>query len=158
MHSRPIKEPVKAVRAVLRYAQEDEALKQEFETYLILLQQAQYISGWVEHQAQRGMDWSQPVDPDVLAADLVLLMVSPYLLATGYCSGTEFREVFERNRTQEKTILVPISLRPTNLRGYALESIAWTPHNPVSSWSDRHEAWRWVDRGIRRVIAGRWSA
>lgn len=142
----------------MRYAQEDEALKQDFEKYLLLLQQAQFISGWEEHQAQRGMNWSQPVDPDLLAADLILLMVSPGLLATGYCSGAEFQEAFERNRTQEKAVLIPISLQYTNLRGYALASIAFTPYKPISSWPDRHEAWRIVDRDIRTVLVHRLNA
>lgn len=158
MHSRTIREPNQAVQTFLRYAQEDEALKQEFENYLILLQQAQYISGWVERQARRGMDWSQSVDPDLLVADLILLMVSPGLLATGYCAGAEFLEAFERNKTREKAVLIPISLRPINLRGHVLESIVLTPYKPVSSWSDRHDAWQIVDRDIRIVLARRFKA
>jgi len=158
VRSRTIREPNQTVQTFLRYAQEDEALKQEFENYLILLQQAHYISGWIERQARRGMDWSQSVDPDLLVADLILLMVSPGLLATGYCSGAEFLEAFERNKTGEKAVLIPISLRPTNLRGHVLESIALTPYKPVSSWSDRHDAWQIVDRDIRIVLARRFKA
>lgn len=156
MSSRMTREPERSVRVFLRYAPEDEAFKQEFETYLILLQQDQLISGWVERQAQRGMDWSQPADPDMLAADLIFLLVSPNLLATGYCSGTEFREVFERNKTQEKAVLIPVSLYPVPLHGHPLASIAFTPPKPVSSWPNRYEAWQFAYWSIRHAIVDRW--
>jgi replicative DNA helicase len=142
----------------LCYAQKDEALKQEFEDYLAILQQNQLISGWVERPVQRGTDWSQTIDPRLLAADLILLMMSPSLLASGYCSGAEFREAFERNKTRRKAALLPISLYYVNLQGHPLEFIAFTPHKPVSSWPERHDAWRIVDRGIRHTIAHHFKA
>ena len=152
MHSGMTAKPKRPVSVFLSYVQKDEALKQEFEDYLAILQQAQLISGWVERQIQQGMGWSQTIDPRMLAADLILLMVSPGLLASGYCSGAEFHEAFERNKTRKEAALIPISLHYVNLQGNLLESIACTPYRPVSSWSDRHEGWRIVDWNIRHVI------
>jgi TIR domain len=153
LHSGMTAEPKRPVSVFLRYAQKDEALKQEFEDYLAILQQNQLISGWVERQIQQGTDWSQTIDPELLTAGLILLMVSPGLLASGYCSGAEFREAFERNKNRREAALIPISLHSVNLQGTSLESIAFTPYKPVSSWPDRYEAWRIVDRNIRYVIA-----
>lgn len=150
--------PKRPLSVFLSYAQKDEALKQEFEDYLAILQQNQLISGWVEHQIQQGTDWSQTIDPHLLAADLILLMMSPGLLASGYCSGAEFYEAFERNKTQREAVLVPISLHYVNLQGHPLESIAWTPYKPVSSWSEHHDAWKIVDRNIRHIIEYRFKA
>jgi hypothetical protein len=158
MHSGMTAGPKRPVSVFLSYAQKDEALKQEFEDYLAILQQNQLISGWVERQVQQGTDWSQNIDPRLLVADLILLMVSPSLLASGYCSGAEFRETFERNKTRRKAALVPISLHYVNLQGHSLESIACTPYKPVSSWPERHEAWRIVDWDIRHVIAHHFKA
>ncbi len=140
------------VSVFLSYAQEDEALKREFEDYLAILQQVRLISGWVERQIKRGMDWSQTIDPRLLIADLIIVMLSPSLLASGYCSGAEFHEAFARNETREQAILVPLSLRSVNLRGHPLEPIMGTPYKPIVSWPDRQEAWRRVDHDIRHVI------
>src|SRR5579859_7278438 len=107
-------EPKPPVAVYLIYAQKDEVLKQEFEDYLAIMQQTGLIAGWVERQVQPGTDWSQIIDPRLLAADLVLLLVSPGLLASGYCSGAEFREAFARNLTREKMALVPILLHYVN--------------------------------------------
>jgi hypothetical protein len=109
MHSEMTAEPKRALSVFLSYAEKDEALKQEFEDYLAILQHALLISGWVERCVQQGTDWSQTIDPGLLAADLILLMVSPALFASGYCSGAEFYEAFERNKTRRKAALVPIS-------------------------------------------------
>lgn len=146
-------EPELPAKVFLVYAQKDETFKQEFEDYLAILQQAQLISGWEERQIQRGTDWSQTIDPHMLTADLILFMVSPALIASGYCSGAEFREAFERNKPSRKATLIPILLHYVNLQGNPLGAIQYTPDRPVSSWHKRHEAWRIVDRSIRSVIA-----
>jgi hypothetical protein len=148
--------PKRPVSVYLSYARKDESLKQEFEDYLAILQQTRFISGWVERQIQPGIDWSQVIDPRLFVADLVLLLVSPGLLASGYCSGKESREAFERNITR-KAVLVPILLHQVNLRGHLLETILSLPRNqkPVSSWPERSEAWWIIDQEIRAVIEAR---
>lgn len=154
MHSEAMREPERPVSVFLVYAQKDEALKQEFEEYLAVLQQSRLISGWAERQVQSGVDWSQAIDPRMLAAGLIVLMVSPALLASGYCSGAEFRETLERNKTRKQAILIPISLYYVSLHGSPLEQLAFTPRKPipVASWPERHEAWRDIDEDIRYVI------
>ncbi|GER89811.1 hypothetical protein KDW_39730 [Dictyobacter vulcani] len=141
------------VTVYLSYAQKDEALKQEFEDYLSIMQQTQVIASWAECQVKPGTDWSQIIDPHILTADLILLLVSPSFLASGYCSGAEFHEAFERSKTRRETVLIPILLHHINLAGHPLGAIAWLPRGkPVSSWSDRHKAWLNVDQEIRQVI------
>ena len=145
--------PKQPISIYLSYAKKDEALKLEFEDYLAIMQQNGLISGWVERQVQSGIDWSQIIDPRLLTADLVLLLVSPALLASGYCSGAEIRKAFERSKTNG-TRVIPINLHYVNLKGSPFEAIVSIPRNarPVSSWPDRSEAWRNIDTEIRIVI------
>ena|SRR5450631_2030563 len=145
--------PKQPVSVYLSYAQKDEALKQEFEDYLAIMQQNGLISCWVERQVQRGTDWSQVIDPRLLAADLVLVLVSPGLVASGYCSGAELSEAFKRSKKGEIRV-IPIILHYVNLMGNLLEKVQALPRNaqPVSSWPVRSEAWGNIDQGIRHVI------
>ena len=147
-------EPKPPLSVFLSYAQKDEALKQEFEDYLAAMQDAQIISGWVERQVQRGTDWSQTIDPRLLAADLFLLLVSPALLASGYCSGAELHAAFEKsNKSPREAVLIPILLHPVSLAGSPFQYLQPLPmRRPVSSWRVRREAWADVDHGIRVVI------
>lgn len=144
-----LKQPVSIF---LSYARKDEVLKEEFEDYLFMLQQVQLISSLVERRVQRGLDWSNDIDPRLLHADLFLMLVSPAFLASGYCFGAEFREALQRRTTLKQMQLIPILLYPVNLAGYPIESFQFLPEKPVSSWPDRYEAWYNVDQGIRRVI------
>ncbi len=146
-------EPKQAVSVYLSYAQKDEALKQEFEDYLAIMQQTGLISGWVERQVQPRTDWSQVIDPRLLTADLVLILVSPALLASGYVSSAELQKAFERSKTV-KTRIIPIILHYVNLTGHIIGNVQLLPRDaqPVSSWPNRSEAWEDIDRGIRHAI------
>jgi hypothetical protein len=145
-------EPGRPVTIYLSYAQKDEELKQEFEDYLVILQQNGLISDWVERLVRRGTDWSQVIDPRLLNTDIVLLLISPALVASGYCSGAEVREAFKRSETG-KTRVIPILLHRVNLAGSPFEMIVCLPRTgPVSSWPDRTQAWWDIDRDIRHVI------
>ena len=143
--------PKQPISVYLSYTQKDEALKQEFEDYLVIMQQTGLISGWVERQVQSGTDWSQVIDPRLLVADLVLLLVSPALFASGYCSGAEVREAFKRSEKGEARV-IPIILHYINLKGYLLDTVQSTNAIPISSWPDRNEAWRHIDQELRASI------
>jgi hypothetical protein len=146
--------PQPLVSVYLSYVQQDKALKQEFEDYLIILQQNQVISGWVERQIQQRKDWSQDIDPRSSLAKVFVLLVSPSLLASGYCAGAEFGAAFASNKPPRHMALVPILLHATNLRGHVLDSILWLPRNqlPVSAWAERRDAWWSIDTAQVREL------
>jgi hypothetical protein len=150
--------PKQPITPYLIYVQKDEAFKKEFENYLTILQQTQHISGWVERLVQPGIDWSHVIDPRLLIADLILLLTSPDLLGSGYCSGAEVREVLNRHKLGNVR-LIPIILRHVDLTGFPISVLQTLPGDdkelwkPIAAWSDRDEAWRKVDQSIRRVIA-----
>ena len=135
------------------YAQKDEVFKQEFEDYLINLQQNGFIAEWIERQAQQGTDWSQVNDPRLLEASLYVLLLSPALLATGYCSGMEFHTALARRQTGDMH-LIPILLHKVDVTGNPLEAMQSLPGNrsPVSSWRERHEAWWEVYHDLQRAL------
>ncbi|HLG76749.1 MAG TPA: phosphotransferase [Ktedonobacteraceae bacterium] len=145
------------VTIYVSYAQHDEALKQEFEDYLAMLQQTHLIAGWVERQVQPGTDWSQVIDPRLEAAQIFLLLVSPSLLASGYLFGAEFRRAFEERRQKGEMVVVPILLHRVDLTGYPLALISALPRmlGPVSSWPKRNDAWVSVYQEIRWMIERR---
>ncbi len=146
-------EPKRPISIFLSYAQKDESLKQEFEDYLVIMQDTGLISGWAERSVQRGPDWSEVIDPHLLAADLILVLISPGLLASGYCSGAEVRKAFERSEKREACI-IPIILHYVNLTGYPFERVQCLPRGaqPVASWPNRSEAWGDADRELRYII------
>ena len=153
--------PEQLTTLFMSYSQKDEALKQEFEDYLVNLQQAQLISGWVERQVRPGADWSQVIDPRLETAQIFLLLLSPSPLASGYCSGAEFREAFDERRERGEMRVIPIFLHHVDVTWHPLSSIQCLPlfatekggqMRSVSSWPERSEAWWNVYQSIRQVI------
>jgi hypothetical protein len=148
-----VTEPKQPLTIYLCYAQKDEELKLEFENYLATLQQVQYISGWVERQVQRGTDWSQVIDPRLQTAGILLLLLSPDLLGSGYCSGAEMREALNMHR-EGKMRIIPVMLRRVDIGGLPIQMLQTLPRNgkPIVTWPDRDDAWWDVDHGIRHVV------
>lgn len=153
--------PNRPTTLYVSYSQKDEALKQEFEDYLMNLQQAQLISGWIERQVQPGADWSQVIDSRLETAQIFLLLLSPSLLASGYCSGAEFQEAFEQRRKRGEMRVIPIFLRHVDVTWHPLGSLGGLPlfateegpvMKPVSSWRKPHEAWWNVYQHLCQLI------
>lgn len=134
------------------YAQKDEALKEECVEYLAVLREIGLIAGWHERQVQQGGDWSHTLDPQVLQVDLFLILISPRLLSSGYCTGAEMREACARGG---QLCVIPVRLYHVDVSGFPLEALQGLPadNRPVSSWADRSEAWWNIDQNIRIVLA-----
>lgn len=135
------------------YAQKDEALKEEFVEYLAMLLEIGSIAGWNERQVQSGTVWTHVVDSRLLLVDYFTLLISPRLLSSGYCSGAEMREALARSLSGQLVIL-PILLYHVAITGFPFECFQTVTHNnkPVSSWSDRSEAWWGIDQKIRELL------
>ena len=96
----------KPITVFLRYAHEDQPFEAELKDHLApLIHTGQMIL--LEREILRSVDWAQEVDPDILHADLVLLLMSSHILGSGYCFGKEIQQVIQ----SKKVRIIPIILR-----------------------------------------------
>ncbi|MER5263005.1 TIR domain-containing protein [Actinosynnema sp. NPDC002837] len=95
-------------------------------------------------------DFDTTVVPVVRDADLVLLVVSRYLLATGYGASRELGVVLRRHRRQAAVVL-PVIARPTSWEEQPFGALAPLPTGgrPVVDWPSRDEALLSVVEGVR---------
>ncbi|MEU4767098.1 TIR domain-containing protein [Actinosynnema sp. NPDC023794] len=95
-------------------------------------------------------DFDTVVVPVVRDADLVLLIVSRYLLATGYGASRELGVVMERHR-RKAAVVLPVVARPTSWEEQPFGSLAPLPTGgrPVADWSSLDEALLSVVDGVR---------
>ncbi len=138
----------------ISYAHEDEALRRELEKHLSLLHQQGLISSWHDRQIVPGTNWAQEVDRHLGAATLILLLISADFLASEYCYGTEMEYAMARHRAGA-ALVIPILLRPLDWSHAPFAVLQVLPRDakPVTSWSNRDEAWLDVVTGIRRAVA-----
>ena len=81
------------VRVFLSYSQKDQALVDQLMAYLAALELRGEIQFWHEHQIEAGMDWGNAILSALDSADIILLVLSPYFLASIY-SRIEVEEAY----------------------------------------------------------------
>jgi hypothetical protein len=141
--------------AFVSYSQRDEPHRQRLDIWLAQLRRNKLISVWHDRKILPGQEWDREIDKNLESADIVLLLVSPDFLASDYAYGREMLRALERHRSGSATV-VPIILRPSDWQNSPLSSLQALPSQgrPVSSWSNRDQAWLDVVQGLRRLISG----
>lgn len=135
------------------YSHKDEALRNELETHLKILQRTNVIQSWTDRKIEAGEDWKNRVNEELERADIILLLISADYIASDYCFGVEMaRALALHNKGQ--AVVIPIILRSVYWDNLPFSKILALPQNAkaITSWSDRDSAWRDVSDGIRKVI------
>ena len=142
-----------AVRVAFSYSHKDEELRDLLETHLKLLQRQNIISTWHDRKIMAGDKWAGVIDDNFQRADLILLLVSADFLASDYCFEIEMQTVLEREAKGEAKV-VPVILRACDWSDAPFSKLQGLPKDmkPVTSWSNRDEAWTDVAKGIKKVV------
>jgi hypothetical protein len=146
-------ETQKPIELFCSYAPEDEFLLKKLETHLSMLKRQGLVATWHGRKIIAGTDWAQAIDTHLGSASVILLLISPAFLASDYCYGTEMMRALERHRHDEARV-IPVLLRPVDWHGAPFAHLQALPTNakPVTTWSDRDQAFVDVATGIRRAI------
>jgi internalin A len=132
------------------YSHRDEALRDELEVHLKLLQRQGVISAWHDRKILPGNEWDREIDRRLGAANIILLLVSSDFIASEYCWGNEVRRAMERH-TAGEAIVIPVLLRACDWEKAPFGKLQGLPKNvkPVTSWKNRDAAWTDIAKGIR---------
>lgn len=135
------------------YAHEDEPLRGELEKALALLRHQKLITGWHDREISAGSEWQNQIDTRMRSARIILLLISHDFLASSYCYDVEMKLALERHTKGEATV-IPIILRPVDWSDAPFAHLQALPRDakPITTWSNRDEAFADVARGIRRVV------
>ncbi|MGB7087708.1 MAG: toll/interleukin-1 receptor domain-containing protein, partial [Phormidesmis sp.] len=142
-----------ALRLFYSYSHEDEALRDQLETHLKILERQNLILPWSDRRILGGENWATEIDDNLKRADIILLLVSADFIASDYCYEVEMTQAIERHHAGQATV-IPIALRPADWSGTPFKSLQGFPTDmkAVTSWSDRDAAWLNVENGIKRTL------
>jgi hypothetical protein len=151
--TRPMPEGAPA-RLFLSYSHKDESLRQALGDHLASLQREGVIDLWHDRKISAGQDWAGAIDANLEEADIVLCLVSAGFLASPYCNDKELKRALERHAAGE-AFVIPVILRPVEWSGSPLGRLQALPANakPVTSWSNRDQAYLSIAAGIREVAS-----
>ena len=143
----------KPIEIFYSYAHEDEQWRQELEKHLSLLKNQRLITGWKDRDIKAGEEWKSKISSHLLAANIILLLISPDFMASPYCYSIEMKEAMKKHKAG-KARVIPIILRPVDWHQAPFSKLQALPKDskPVTSWANQDEAFLDVAKGIRRVV------
>jgi CheY-like chemotaxis protein len=140
------------------YAHEDEILRDELQGHLKILERRGLLAPWHDRKIVPGQEWAGQIDEYLRNAELVLLLVSKDFIESDYIMGTELKAAMARHAANV-SVVVPVMVRSVNVEP---EDAADMPFlklqglpsdlKPVTSWSNRDEAWTNVAKGLRMTV------
>lgn len=141
-----------AVRLFYSYSHKDESLRSELETHLTLLKRQGLIEDWHFHQIEAGEKMEEKIYEKLEQAEIILLLVSADFLNSKNCK-TEMTRALARHDKNEARV-IPVIVRESNWKDEPFSNIQVLPKQgvAVTSWPDKHVAWRDVSEGIARVV------
>ncbi len=143
----------KKTSVFISYSHKDEALRNELETHLKILQRQDSIDVWQDRKIEAGDDWKTSIDDHLERAHIILLLISADFLASDYCYELEARRALERSQKGTARV-IPVILRPCNWQIAEFATLQALPRDgfPVTKWRDKDSAWLSVEQGIGQVV------
>jgi hypothetical protein len=148
-----VKRPANPLEVFYSYSHKDEALRKELETHLALLKRAGVITGWHDRKITAGSKWKGKISEHLNSAKVILLLISSDFLASDYCYDVETKRALWRH-SRGLVRVIPVILRACDWHIAPLSKLQALPTDgkPVTSWSNKDEAFTNVAKGIREAI------
>ncbi len=142
-----------AIEVFFSYAHEDEDLRDELAKHLTMLKKRGVIKTWYDREISAGTEWEGEIDKHLNTARVILLLISPDFLNSDYCYDIELTRAMERYADGD-ALVIPVILRPVDWKGELFGKLKPLPKQgkPVTSWTNRDEAFLNVAQGIRIAI------
>ncbi len=135
------------------YCHKDEELRNELEIHLTTLKRQGIIEAWHDRRIVLGQEWASEISEHLEQAQVILLLVSPYFIASDYCYDIETKRAIERHEAG-KAKVIPVILEHCNWHRLPFGRLQATPKDgkPVSKFANRHEALTEVTQSIQTAI------
>ena len=142
------------VEVFFSYSHRDEKLRDELEVHLAMLKRQGVIGTWHDRRIGAGKNVDGTISEHLETSQVILLLVSPYFLASDYCYDVEMRRALERHEAGDARV-IPIILEPCEWQETPFGRLRATPQDgkPVSKFSNIHDAFLQVTRDIRAAVA-----
>ena len=91
------------------YSHRDESLRNELETHLSVLKRQGVIQTWHDRRITAGSEVDSSISENLENAQIILLLVSSYFLASDYCYDIEMSRAMEKHQEGSARV-IPVLL------------------------------------------------
>jgi hypothetical protein len=134
------------------YSHRDEAFRDELETHLAALKRQGVIETWHDRRIEAGQQIDHVISHKLEQADIILLLVSSYFIASDYCYDVEVKRALDRHAKGE-AVVIPVILHPCDWHQLSFGKLLATPTDgkPISKFPNQHDAFLQVTLAIRQA-------
>lgn len=134
------------------YSHRDEALRDELEVHLAQLKNEGIIEAWHDRRIPAGDAFDEAISENLERADIILLLVSSYFLASRYCYHIEMTRALERHAAGEARV-IPVILHPCDWKTAPFAKLQAVPRDavPVSKYPNQHDAFLEIATAVRHA-------
>lgn len=138
------------VTVFFSYSHRDEDLRNELEIHLSALKRQGVIKTWHDRRIGAGKGLDKEIDSNLEGSDIILLLVSPYFIASDYCYDVEMKRAMQRHVAGQVRV-IPVILHPCDWQQTPFGKLRATPTDgkPVSKFPNQHDAFLAVTKDIR---------
>lgn len=134
------------------YSHKDEDLRDELETHLAGLKRQGVIETWHDRRIGAGREFEHAISSHLEEADIILLLVSPYFIASDYCYDVEMKAALSMHEAGDARV-IPVILHPCDWHSLPFGKLLATPKDgkPISKFPNIHDAFLDVTLAIREA-------
>ncbi|HRD81748.1 MAG: toll/interleukin-1 receptor domain-containing protein [Saprospiraceae bacterium] len=135
------------------YSKHDRQYLDELLRQLSGLRRQGKIQPWNDLDILPGEEWDAKIKHELQTADIIMLFLSPDFLNTDYIWDVEITAAMARHE-QGTAVVIPVAVRPCDWSGLPFSKLNALPSKakPVTSYTNRDEAWLEVVQGVKRVV------
>jgi hypothetical protein len=135
------------------YSHRDSDLRDELEAHLAALEREGVIEIWHDREIGAGKEFDNEISQHLEEAEIILLLISPYFIASDYCYEIEMKRAMERHEKHEARV-IPVILEPCDWQRLPFGKLQATPTNgkPISKFPNKHDGFIEVTRAIGKAV------
>ncbi len=140
------------IKIFIAYSHKDEEDLKFLSNHLATLKRNGIIEEWSDKKITAGKEWENKIDENLKSSNIIIFLISSDFIASDYCVDIEAKEALLMHKTKKATV-IPIIIRHCDWKSLFGEIQALPEKSkPISSWSDKDEAWLNVVNGIKKSI------
>lgn len=138
------------IKLFFSYSHRDEALRDELEIHLAALKRQGVIEAWHDRRIGAGKEFDSEISEHLETAQIILLLISPYFIASDYCYDVEMVKALEHHDAGDARV-IPIILHPCDWHSLPFGKLIAVPKDgkPISKYPNQHDAFLEVTLAIR---------
>jgi hypothetical protein len=119
-----------------------------------MLKRQGVIQTWHDRRISAGSEIDSSISTQLEQAQIILLLVSPYFLASDYCYDIEMTRAMEKHH-EGSACVIPVILHPCDWQSAPFGGLRATSTDgkPVSMFANQHEAFAILAKDIRDAAA-----